>query len=119
MGEGPDQQNHEWFDRDKKKVSFIGFGIYYWNEETQTINCKNKDVVSDFEGMKSIDTIRLFKFVMGLKEFKAVQKPNFIIWMDCGTQFRSAEFTHFLFNELADLGICVNLNFFVKYIGKT
>ena len=38
---------------------------------------------------------------MQLPEFKSIDQPNYKIWTDCGTQFRSAEFIHFLFKELS------------------
>ena len=56
-------------------------------------------MISDYEGTTSCDVIRSFKFLMEMPCFKAIDQPNFIIWADWGSQFRSAEFLHFLFNE--------------------
>ena len=114
----PKKLNGEHFERGKKKVSCLGFGVYYVNEFTNKIQCLNIDIISDHEGSTAGDLKRCFKFLMKLDIFKKIQKKNWIIWSDCGTQFRCAEFNYFLFNELADQGISVSMNWFAEKHGK-
>lgn len=141
LGEGPRQLNEEWFNKIKKQVVLLGFGIYFVqskkqnesiesNSEEETdgledadllefkfVNCLNIDVVTDYEGMTSSDLIRIFKHIMNLNEFKKIDQDNYIIWTDCGTQFRSSEFIYFLMNELPMVNKSVNLNFFAEKHG--
>lgn len=84
----------------------LGFGIYYLDKSTgyDFVNCSNIDIISDYQGQTAFDLIRAFKFVMELQIFKDLDKENYVIWTDCGTNFRSAEFIYFLFNYLAEKG---------------
>ena len=119
LGIGPRQLNKEFF-LSTKKVSCLGFGIYYLNNLTNQINCLEIDLISDYEGSTAQDVIKNFKFVMNLPRFKAITKNinEYIIWADCGTQLRCAEFNYFLFDELALQGISVNMNWFAPKHGK-
>ena len=87
------------------------------NNEYKFVNCLNIDVVTDYEGMTATDLIRIFKHVMSLPEFKQIDQDNYIVWTDCGTQFRCGEFIYFLMNELALQNKSVNLNFFAEKHG--
>ena len=86
------------------------------------IKILNIDIISDYEGTTSYYVIRSFKFLMQMPCFKAIDQFNYIIWTDCGSQFRSAEFLNFLFNEETNLENKLNknvcLNFFVEKHGK-
>ena len=100
--------------------------MYYLNEVTNSVECLNIDIISDYEGSTAGDLKRCFRFLMQLERFKKVSEeifteerdPQWIIWSDCGTQFRCAEFNYFLFNELADQGISVSMNWFAEKHGK-
>ena len=136
LGEGPRQLNEEWFSKIKKQAVLLGFGVYFVetkknrrlstdsnvndnfeNNEYKFVNCLNIDVVTDYEGMTATDLIRIFKHVMSLPEFKQIDQDNYIVWTDCGTQFRCGEFIYFLMNELALQNKSVNLNFFAEKHG--
>ncbi len=45
-------------------------------------------------------------------------KKKYIVWTDTGSHFRCAEFMHYLFVELANLGIEVSYNLFCEKHGK-
>ena len=119
LGVGPRQLNKEYF-LSTKKVSCLGFGVYYVNKITNQINCLEIDLISDYEGSTAQDVIKNFKYIMNLPEFKEIAKGinEFIIWADCGTQLRCAEFNYFLFDELALQGISISMNWFAPKHGK-
>lgn len=114
LGSSPRQLNSEFYEAGTKKAICLGFGINFADERngSKFVNCLNIDVISDYEGETASDLIRIFRHVMNLEEFKKVEQKNFIIWVDCGRQFRSSEFIYFCFNELAEKGFNVNLNYF-------
>jgi hypothetical protein len=132
LGKGPRVPNADFFQANKKKLSFLGFGVYYVNEHSKiengqlirtqfkSVKCLNIDVISDYDGTKAYDMIRTFKHVMNLPQFSNISKDidSYVIWSDCGTQFRSSEFIYFLFDELANQNIAVNLNFFAEKHGN-
>ena len=100
LGIGPRQPNQEFY-LSQKKVSCLGFGIYYVKKNTNQICCIDIDLISDYEGSTAQDVINNFKFVMSLDIFKEHDENSYIVWADCGTQLRCAEFNYFLFDELA------------------
>ena len=53
-----------------------------------------------------------------LECFKALDKKKYIIWSDVGPHFRSGEFLHYLFRELALCQIEVSFNLFCEKHGK-
>jgi hypothetical protein len=120
LGEGPRQLNSEFYQAEKKGVVCLGFGIYFIDKSTdfEFINCLNLDIISDHPGQTAYDLIRIFRFLMEQPLFKAIDKENYVIWTDCGSQFRSAEFIYFLFNELAEKEKAVNLNYFCEKHGN-
>jgi hypothetical protein len=120
LGKGSRVLNSEFYDANKKKVICLGFGIYYFDKsgDREFVNCLNIDVISDYDGQEASDLIRVFRHVMNLPQYKKVDEPYYIIWTDCGKQFRCAEFMYFLFNDLASKKKCVNLNFFAEKHGK-
>jgi hypothetical protein len=120
LGKGHRQVNAEFYDVNKKKVVCLGFGVYYVDKSDPNnpfVNCMNIDVISDHEGQTASDMIRAFKHVMELPSFKNVDESEYLIWTDCGKQFRSSEFLYFLFNDLAEKNKRVNLNYFVEKHG--
>jgi hypothetical protein len=125
LGKSPRQLNSYFFDNDKKKVICLGIGVHFVDTHIEKsgrsfkfVNCLNIDVISDYDGQKASDVIRIFRYVMQLPEFKQVDQKNYVIWADCGRQFRCAEFNYFLFNELAEKNKLVSLNFFAEKHGK-
>ena len=109
-------------DVDYKSKITLGEGPRQLNSEvdktSHAINCLNIDLVSDYDGSTAGDLIRCFKFLMDLEEFKNVDEENYIIWSDCGSQFRCAEFNYFLFNDLTLKSKCVNMYLFAEKHGK-
>ena len=88
------------------------------NKINGKVECKNFDIISDYEGSTAQDLIRCFRFLRQLDEFKNIDQSSYIIWSDCGTQFRCAEFNYYLFCELAKEKISVNMNWFAEKHGK-
>lgn len=120
LGQGPRQMNEEFYESNKKSVQCLSFGVYYVDKTQETIpfiNCIDFDIVSDYKGNKSYDIRRIFRHLMELPEFKAIDKDYWIIWSDCGSNFRNKEMNYFYFTELAEKNKCVNLNFFVEKHG--
>jgi hypothetical protein len=120
LGTGPRLLNADWYTHNKKKATCCSFGVYYLHTDgtAARVRLRNIDVISDFEGSKAADLIRLFRHVMSLDFFKQVDQNEYVIWTDCGKQFRSAEFFYFLFDELKAKGKKVDLNFFAEKHGK-
>ncbi len=79
---------------------------------------RHDDVISDYDGQKASDVIRVFKHVMELPQFKEADESEYVLFIDCGKQFRFSEFNHFLFNYLAEKDKCVSLNFFAEKYGQ-
>jgi hypothetical protein len=114
---GPRQIGEEYFQGNKQRVNCLGFGIYYLKREfdgKEHIECLNIDIISDSTGTTSSDVIRFFRHLRTLDIFKAIDKPNYTVWCDTGSNLRSIAMAHYYFNELADEGIAVNLNFFAE-----
>ena len=55
---------------------------------------------------------------MALEEFKKIDKADYNVWADCGTQFRCVEFNYFPFDELASKRKSVDFNLFCEKHGK-
>jgi hypothetical protein len=113
---GPRQIGEEYFQGNKQKVNCLGFGIYYLKREygKEHVQCLNIDIISDSPGTTSSDVIRFFRHLRTLDIFKAIDQPNYTVWCDTGSNMRSIAMAHYYFNELAEQGIAVNLNFFAE-----
>jgi hypothetical protein len=111
---GPRQLNEEFFQGNKPKAICLGFGIYHLATKGRFkyVKCLNIDMISDSPGTSAKDVIFFFRHLMTQDFFQNIDQPNYTIWADCGPQLRCAEMNHFFFTELANLGKCVNLNFF-------
>ena len=119
LGQGDRVMNTEWFERNKKKVVCCSFGIFYIGGEHQhSILLKNIDVLSDYMGTEALDFVRVFRHVRTMPCFQELDQNEYVIWTDCGSQFRCKEFAHYCFKELANEGIRVNLNFLCEKHGK-
>jgi hypothetical protein len=120
LGLGPRQLNSEFYEADKKKVYVLGFGIYHVDKSRNYpfVNLLNIDVISDYDGQKATDVIKIFKHIMTTPEFIQVDQASYVVWVDCGKQFRSKEFLYFCANSLARQGKSVSLNFFCEKHGK-
>ncbi len=116
LGLGPRQLNSEFYEANKKKVFCLGFGIYHLNGGR--INTLNIDVITDIETQDSGDVAAIFRYVMTLPFFIEVDQPNWVLYSDCGSNFRSAEFLYFCTNYLAQKGKCVSLNVLVEKHGE-
>ena len=71
MGVVPRQPNQEYY-LSQKKVSCLGFGIYYVDKDTIQVKCLNIDIISDYEGSTAQDVVKNFKKVMSLDKFKEI-----------------------------------------------
>jgi hypothetical protein len=68
------------------------------DNEIQVINF---DVISPNLSETSFSTVRRFRFLREQAFFKEIEKPNYIVWADCGKHFRNKLFIGYLFNELS------------------
>ena len=118
IGDSPRMMSGEYYERQQR--SLLGFGVHYFDENTQTVRCKNFDLISEVDcKQNAAKAIHGFKFLRSQLPFKEIEKPNYFIWSDCGGHFRCAEFLSFLFDDLKKKEkINVNLNFFAEKHGK-
>jgi hypothetical protein len=116
IGESPEQKSTEYFLL-KQRV-FLGFGVYFL--ENNIIKCVNVDFIADTKTLSTdaYSVVRCFRLLRSENFFKKIDKLKYIIWVDCGPHFRCAEFCQYLFDELLELNINVNLNFFAEKHGK-
>lgn len=110
----PRQLNQEFYQQ--QQWVLLRFGLYFY--ENQKINCYNVDIVSNSLSTDAISLIQSFKYLKNMDFFKKINKTKYIIWTDCGTDFRCSEFSYFLFRELLLENIFVKWNFFVEKHGK-
>jgi hypothetical protein len=116
---GPRQINKEYYNQ--IQLSVFGIGIFFFDDIQKKIKLLNVDVVADVDEISpnAISAIRCLRLLRQQDFFKIIDKNEYIFWADCGTHFRCAEFCHFLFDELAESDIRVNLNFFAEKHGKS
>ena len=113
MGTSKRPVNDQFF---KQKLrSCFSFGIYY-KDKNDKIQCINFDIISNLE-QTAETVVKYSRFMRNQSFFKDIEKNNYIIWMDAGTQFRCNEFADYLFVELAVHKITVSLNFFCEKHG--
>jgi hypothetical protein len=87
--------------------------------ENPFVNCISFDIISDYTTANaSIDAIIQFEHIMQLPAFQEVDENEWVVFTDCGRQFRCAEFIYFLFNTMSKRGKLVNLNFHAEAHGK-
>ena len=72
------------------------------DENTNQINLINCDIISSDLSDNSASVLRGFRFLREQKFFKEIEKPNYIVWMDCGKHFRNYHVADYLLNELAN-----------------
>ena len=100
----------------------LGYGIYYYDTQKKKIDCIRFDLVADGDKAKfstdSISAVRAFRFLRNQSFFKEIDKPNYIIWTDCGTHFRCERFVNFMMGEVSQEKK-VSLNFFAPKHGKS
>jgi hypothetical protein len=61
----------------------------------------NFDIISSDPSQDSKAAIRGFKVLRSQPFFLEIEKPNYIVWADCGKHFRCKEFVSYLLLELA------------------
>ena len=77
-----------------------GFGIYYVDENT--IKSINFNIISSDDSQEARAVIRGFRILRQERFFKEIEKPNYIIWMDCGKHFRNYAVSGYLLKELTN-----------------
>ena len=60
----------------------------------------NFDLISSDLSEDARSVVRGFRFLRMQEFFKEVEKPEYIVWMDCGKHFRNSEVAGYLFKEL-------------------
>jgi hypothetical protein len=87
--------------------------------EEDKIKTMSIDIISDEILQDCSAVIRGFEHLRNhaiFDKFKHIK--NYVIWSDCGTQFRCKEMNYYYFTKLANDGICVNMNYFGEKHGK-
>ena len=65
-----------------------GFGVYYLDKENR-IKLINFDIVSSDLSSEAYAVVRGFRILRQQQFFKAIEKPNYIVWFDAGKHFRN------------------------------
>lgn len=130
VGMSPRQVSSEYYNQISrtclgKKIKFIfskfflnlieGFGIYFVDNQNK-IQSINFTIISSDMTEDARSVIRGFRILRKQEFFMNIEKPNFIIWMDCGKHFRNCEVVGYLLNELAEEKIHGNLTFLIKFL---
>lgn len=83
-----------------------GFGIYYFDEIEGEIKLINFDLIWDDEHKQdAYSFIRAFRVLRDQEFFKAIDKKNYSVWLDCGKHFRNNLVIGYLFQELKAQGV--------------
>lgn len=114
IGLSPRQKNEEFYKQ--QYITLLGFGVYFY--ENNKINCYNVDIVSESLSSDAKSVVESFKLLRNMDFFRRIDKKKYVIWTDCGTHFRCAQFYNYLFNELIVENIFVKWNFFAEKHGK-
>lgn len=64
------------------------------------INTINFDIISSDPSQEARTVVRGFRILREQKFFKEIDKPSYIIWMDCGRHFRNNLVSGYLLKEL-------------------
>ena len=114
---GPRQRNKEFYVQQYRTL--FGLGIHYLDKDDDQIKIHNVDIVSQLS-TDADAVVRCIRFLRNQYFFKKIEKPTYIIWVDCGPHFRNGTIMHYFFEELASLTnpIVVNLNFLGEKHGK-
>lgn len=83
------------------KSCFIGFGIYYIDNNNQ-VQVINFDIITSELKQDGMAAVRGFRILRHQEFFKNIDKNQYIVWADCGKHFRCKYFIGYLLGELAD-----------------
>lgn len=89
---------------DINKNRFLGIGVYYVNKNNE-VKVINFDVISSDLNENSYTTVRGLRLLREQKFFQNIEKPDYIVWTDCGKHFRNKQLIGYLFNELGQKSI--------------
>ena len=106
--------------------SLLGFGVYFvdakFNPETNLeekfVNEWNFDLLKEETRQQALDIKNAFRFLRTNETFRAIEKPNYIIFSDTGKSLRCNYMSHYYLKELAEENIRVSFNYFCEYHGK-
>lgn len=62
----------------------------------------NFDIISSDLNEDARSVVRGFRILRKQNFFLEIEKPSYLIWMDCGKHFRNCEVVGYLLNELAE-----------------
>lgn len=92
----------------------MGFIIHYLDQgEIKKIYI---DIVSDHLDQNTSSVIRSLDFLQKQEFFKKIDKPNYIIWADCGPHFRSYQLLHYFFVEMVIFDFLIFLINILKFL---
>ena len=77
-----------------------GFGVYYVNEEN-SVNLINFNLISSDLSQDASAVIRGIRILRKQAFFTAIEKPNYVIWLDTGKCFRNSQILGYFLIELA------------------
>lgn len=75
------------------------------NLKVGQIKSFNFDIISCDLVQDGRAAVRGFRILREQDFFRAIEKPYYVIWSDCGKHFRNSEFIGYVLGELADEGI--------------
>lgn len=61
----------------------------------------NVDIITDDLSQDACSVVRAFHFLRRQDFFKEIEKPDYIVWMDCGKHFRNQYVAGYLLEDLA------------------
>lgn len=97
-------------------IEFEGFGVYYVDIQDK-IQLINFDIISNDKSSDAKAVVRGFRILREQDFFKAIEKPNYIVWADTGKHFRNCELLGYLLGDLKELNINgLKILLFVKVI---
>jgi len=64
--------------------TLLGIGVYYFNHRKNKIETLNIDILSHEFKNDCLSVVRALRFLGNQQFFKEIEKPNWIVWSDCG-----------------------------------
>lgn len=78
----------------------IGFGIYYLADDSK-IKLINFNIISSDLSQDAFSVVRGMRILRKQEFFQAIEKPEYVVWMDTGKCFRNNELLGYFLIELA------------------